>query len=147
MFKKLLIALIAAAIVALAYCGINKLIPNPPVETGIKKIYITLIDEISDEVLMDKVEFSTDAETLGEFFDEDHEGISIVLGESAFGHSIDAFNGLISNLNNPTGPWIMYSSENNQSCMLNAFCLGIDDLPIYDGDFFVFTYSDISFFE
>ena len=145
MFKKILAAFVVIAIVVLGYFAIDSLKPKPVV--GKKQITITLVDKITGEVVIDKQVFTTDAETLGGFFDEDHKGIDVTMSTSAYGRAIEDFNGLDGDMASATGPWIVYESENNQSCVANGFCTGIDELPIYDGDYFVFSLTDASLFE
>ena len=145
MFKKILAGLAIIAVVVIGYFAIDSLKPKPV--AGQKKITITLVDKINDKVIIDKKTFTTTAETLGGFFDEDHKGINVTLSSSDFGRAIDDFNGLDGDMASATGPWITYESANNQSCVANGYCTGIDDLPIYDGDDFVFSFSDSSFFE
>ena len=145
MRKKLTILAVMLALVLGGYYGLKSL--SPKTQKGEKVIYITLIDEIEGVVLIDKQAYNTNVETLGHFFDEDHPGIVVVLKDFGFGRSIEEFNGLVGDMSSANGPWIFYESENNQACLAAGYCSGIDDLPIYDGDHFVFKYSDASLFD
>ena len=145
MRKKLLTIVFIVVVGCLVVFGINRMMPKPP--EGTKTIYITLIDRTTEQTIIDNQAFETSSLTLGKFFDENQQGLILVLGDHGFGRSIDEFNGLISDMSSPSGPWIVYSSENNQSCVSNGYCLGIDDLPIYDGDYFVFEYTSEFTFE
>lgn len=136
MSKKIIIILSAIVLTVLAYLAINSFYPKP-IE-GQKSIYISIYDETTNTIVLEKEAFKTTAKTLGEFFDEKHDGITISLVGSPLNRAIEVFNGIDSGLNNPEGPWLLYSSDNNQSCVSNGFCLGVDSLPIYDGDYFSF---------
>ena len=137
MRKKLLIAALAVLTVILAYFALTKLPPQQ--QSGQKTVYITLLDEMSEQVIIDKQAYKTSATTLGSFFDENPQGISVKLEASSFGRFILEINGLDGS--KAEGPWILYDSPNNQVCLASGLCSGIDDLPIFDGDEFVFRYT------
>ena len=145
MRKKIIIALLAIIVVVSGYLFLKSF--KPKVESGSKMIYVTLINEVAGETLIDNQAFKTDALTLGQFLDETHEGLSITIGDGGFARSIDEFNGLVSDLTSTTGPWLVYESPNNQACALSGFCNVIDEVPIYDQDHFIFKYIDSFSFE
>lgn len=148
MNKKKIIAIIAMiAFVVVAYFGIRFLMPKPV--TGDKTISITLIDQTADEdkILIDKKTFKTDALTLYELLNENQKELKVIFGDSGFGHTVDEIFGLVGDMSSANGPWILYESANNESCVTNGFCLGVDELPIYDGDDFTFKFTSEMIFE
>lgn len=142
--KRLIIILVAIATI----CGIITIfnLTQPKAPVGEKTLYITLIDKTTDTILINKEEYHTSSNTLGEFLNEQHPNLHVVLSDHGFGRSIDEINGLIGDLQNANGPWIMYYSTNNLSCVNNGYCLGVDDLPIYDLDDFEFHYTQEALF-
>ena len=152
MRKKIFIGLLGVVVVALLYGLVDHFILKAPSHPGEKTIYITFVDDINKETIIDKQAYKTKAETLGAFFDEGHEEFTVILdgggelGRAIVGMIIDR-QGFTSDFASATGPWIMFGSDNNESCVANGYCLGIDNFPIADGDRFVFEYSDASIFD
>ena len=162
MRKKIFIGLLAAAVVALLYVAADIYITvrnhadrrrtEQMYQPETKTIYLTFVDKINGVTLIDNQAFSTQRVTLGGFLEEDHPEFVIILSKwGEQGRAIVAFNindhGYVSDFASTTGPWIMYSSDNNESCVANGFCLGIDNFHIADGDRFVFEYTDVSIFD
>ena len=149
MFKKILVAILGVVLALLLYSGIDSLLKKNVTNSDVKTIYITFVDRTQESPLtiIDKAAFATDAEYFIDFFAKEHENFDVVIAESPFGHTVEAINGYVGDMASATGPWILYSSDNNLSCVANGFCLGIDDLPIYDGDHFVFSYTFDGMFE
>lgn len=148
MNKKKLIAIISMIVaVAIIYFGIRFFLTKP--ETGNKTIYITLIDQTADEdnTLIDNKAFKTDALTFYEFLDEEKKELKIIFGDSGFGHTVDEIYGLAGDMSSANGPWILYESPNNKSCVANGYCLGVDELAIFDDDSFIFKFTSEMMFE
>lgn len=137
MKKKILIAagIIVFAIVALF--GIQQLLPKQEVQVGAKTINVVIVNEDDSNKELFKGEIHTDAETLGDALAEATE-IKMVTDKSDFGRFIismcDVEQGSFE-----SGPWWLYSSDNNESCKAQGMCLGIDETLIADGDNFTFT--------
>ncbi len=136
--KIIVIILAIVATIGIVF-AINMTMPKKDV--GNKTIYVTLIDETTNKTLLDKQSYKTDAETLGLFLDEENTDLVVVLTKYSFGRAIEVINGLKGDMNNPAGPWIIYTSSNNKACLAAGFCTGVDELPIYDKDEFVFKYT------
>ncbi len=108
-------------------------------EVGEKIITLNIKDDVNNVIVLELEEFDTDTLTLGEFFDEYQEELAVVTSTGEWGRSLDEIKGLKGDIYNPAGPWLLYSSDNNQACIDAGYCPGIDSLPIADGDIFNIT--------
>lgn len=137
MKKKLIISLSAVAVLALVVLGINQLMPKK-VE-GAKSITIVIRDDMTGTELFSDV-LHTDTETMYEFLVEKTQ-LKAVMDESQFGNFItsmmDVEQGDMS-----TGPWWLYESKNNESCLSAGMCPGVDALNLQDGDDFLFKLTN-----
>jgi hypothetical protein len=139
-FKKILVILGLVAVVGVSIIGAGQIFF--PTEQGAKQITITVIDEMNNKVVVDKKVVRTDALELGELLDEQKEKLDVVMQDGSFGRYIESISGLVGDMNSKTGPWILYSSTNNEACKAAGWCPGVDDLPIKDQDEFTFKLTD-----
>jgi len=138
--KKILVILGLVVVVALGIFGANQIFF--PTEKGAKQITISVIDEMTNKVIIDKKVVRTDALELGELLTEQAEKLDIVMQDGSFGRYVESISGLTGDMNSKTGPWILYSSPNNEACKSAGWCPGVDDLPIMDQDEFIFKLTD-----
>ncbi|MFV0498465.1 MAG: hypothetical protein ACK5NF_00275 [Bacilli bacterium] len=142
--KKILLALVVALVGTAVFIYIESLLPQTT--TGEKTITISFVDEVSNPTItiFENLEYQTNSLTLGQFLDEIKEDKDIKIGctDSQYGRCIEGIGSLLSDFNNAEGPWILYSSQDNQSCLNVGYCPGIDELAINDGDNFQFTFTN-----
>lgn len=143
--NKKILAIILVLVVAIGgIFVVQSLLPQTV--QGAKKISITLVNEMEDPAttVFENKEYQTDAETLGAFLDEVKDELKIEIGceTSEYGRCLESIASLNGDLSSATGPWILYESENNESCSSAGYCPGIDDLAIANGDTFNFKYTD-----
>ncbi len=124
---------------------------SPNVVEGQKSItleFYAIIDEESQMLGSTNV-LSNDEEDLmllGDVVDrinENEEQFTFELGGSksdTYGRFIIGINEYVTE-DMSVGPWWGYTSDTNQDCIDAGFCSGIDMLPVYDNDVFVFTFE------
>lgn len=137
MKKKILIGLGILVFAIVALFGIQQFLPKQEVQVGAKTINVVVIDEGQDNTELFKGEIHTDAETLGDALAGAPE-IKMVTDKGDFGRFIIAMCD-VEQGSFETGPWWLYSSDNNESCKAQGMCMGIDDTLVADGDNFTFT--------
>lgn len=136
--------LIALVILILGFVGYNYLNHKTIGEgtVGNKVIYVTVEDKSNNKVLLEKEEFKTDAQTLGEFLKENSDRLDANLQQSQYGTYIVGLLGLEST-DQKKGPWWMYgySSPKGNVDYKVGQAPGSDSINIQDGDSvdFVFT--------
>ncbi len=136
--KKNAVRIALAAILLVGGLFAIKLYQDSQLVQGAKAITIIVKDE-QETVLLDKV-VHTDAETLGDLLDElaEDQVITIELaGEQSdvYGRYIVS---MFDKMGGTNGPWWLFESDNNPTCVSQGFCNGIDKNPIQDQDVFVF---------
>lgn len=144
--KNILKILIAAVVCVLLVVFVYQFTKPKTVE-GKKEVTLIVVvhSEDGDEtVATEKV--NTDAETLGELLVEvDKNGVlAVKLDGSAtdqYGRTLVAI-GEYETLDWTTGPWWLYNSTTNETCVSAGYCSGIDQTPIYNGDIFEFIFTD-----
>lgn len=118
--------------------GALKLYTDAQKEKGSKAIQIVIQDD-QQNVLFDKI-IRTDALTLGDLLDEMVANKLIAIDFE--GNKTDTYGRYITKINDKeaatSGPWWIYSSENNTECVSAGYCAGIDMNPIRDQDKFTF---------
>lgn len=138
---KVLVALVACAIIVFAFKAMNK----PEVEAGEKTLTIKIVDGDKEVATITE---NTDAELLADVLTEMAEEKDIVLEyqDSEYGMYITGLgvDELLTEAPSENKYW-MYNSENNRSCKEAGFCTGASELPVYDGDEFEFTLSVFSY--
>lgn len=136
--NKKLFGIVIAAILLVGGLTAIKLYQDSQLVQGAKAVTIVIKDD-QDTVLLDKV-VHTDAETLGELLDElvEDKVITIELA----GEKTDSFGryivSMFDKMGGTNGPWWLFESDNNPTCVSQGFCNGIDKNPIQDQDEFVF---------
>lgn len=137
MKKKIIIALSIIVAVCLVVLGVNTLMPKTQV--GSKSITIVIEDKMNNKELYSKT-VRTDAEKLGDLLVEVKE-VKAVFEDSTYGRLLVSLVD-VAQKDPVTGPWWLYSSTKNESCLAAGMCMGVDDTPIKDGDDFTFVYTN-----
>ena len=137
MKKKLIITILTFSILGIIVFSIDYFTKNDTKE-GSKEIRIKVVDEINDKVLYDDIIF-TDALTLDKALLEVKE-LKVVVKEGPYGLELSSILEIDQTFD--TGPWWVYSSDNNKTCLEQTFCPVLNDLPINDKDSFKFSYID-----
>lgn len=133
---KLLVSLTLA--LTLGACSTTKEENKTPTEETMK-INFTIIDasEGEDEILFDEaVVVSASCETLADVINEAKEELNAVTEDGAYGMQIMGLMGKECNWDK--GPWWLYDSKNNDSCVNAGYCDGASNLVVEDGDSFTF---------
>lgn len=133
---KLLVSLTLA--LTLGACSTTKEENKTPTEETIQ-INFTIIDASAgeDEVLFDDaVVVSANCSTLADVIDEAKDTLNAVTEEGAYGMQIMGLMGKECDWDK--GPWWLYDSENNDSCVNAGYCDGASNLVVEDGDSFTF---------
>ncbi len=116
---------------------LGAMIFKPKEVQGDKEITVIVMEQ--DSILFDET-ISTDATILGALLDE-VESLEMVTEDSSFGRFITSLVGKEQG-DISTGPWWLYSSENNEVCLQMGYCPGIDEVSIQDGDIFTFELTN-----
>lgn len=128
--KKIVIAVISIAILL----GLGSFVKFQSDATkGNKAIHVVVKHE--DETVYDKV-LRSESETLHAFLAE-QTSLNVVMEEGAYGAYISAMLDYASDA--IKGPWWVYESENNETCIAQGMCPAIDQVMIQDEDTFTFT--------
>jgi hypothetical protein len=138
-FNKIIISLITLLIVVGGYFAINNLMSG---QKGSKTIYITIKDDSTDKVIMDKKKFKTDAQNLGDFLVISKEELKAEVETSSFGRFVVGLNG-IKTTDMTNGPWWMYSYKSpaqNLNMKLGE-APGVDQIGLHDKDEIEFIFT------
>ena len=120
-------------------------------EEGLKKVHVIIYAPGKDTSKIDKTTVlfdktvHTNALTVGDLLDQMvlDKNISVTFAGSKtdpYGRYIIGFNTIISE-NSPSGPWWLYNSSTNPTCVSAGYCNGIDQQAISDKDVFEFTFT------
>jgi hypothetical protein len=136
--NKKVLGIVIAAILLVGGLTAIKLYQDSQLVQGAKAVTIIVKDD-QDTVLLNKV-VHTDAETLGELLDELAEDKVITL--ELAGDESDVYGryivSMFDKMGGTNGPWWLFESDTNPTCVSQGFCNGIDQNPIQDQDEFVF---------
>jgi hypothetical protein len=137
--KKIILAIVAIALVAGVFLGINKFFQGSDLE---KSIYITVVNDTTGEVLMEKTKFKTEQETLGDFLEENKEKLNVKMTDTQYGRFLDGLLGL-ETADMTNGPWWMYSykSKEKNLDMKIGEAPGVDSIGLNEGDEIEFHYT------
>ena len=137
--KKGIIALVAVMLVAV----VGFIISPMSKQEGDKTIMITIVNDETNETLLENKELKTDAESLGEVLVEYQDELLLEAEGSEYGLYITGFLGLSAKDNGAAGPWWMYSYESPSQDLQMPIgqAPGVDSLMIHDGDRVVFSYT------
>lgn len=114
--------------------------PKTEVEDIQITLHIKIVDEISDSILLDEdVSVEGKIETLADFL-KNASKMQAELSKGSYGLQLDGLMGLKTE-NWNTGPWWIYDSENNKSCVEMGMCDALSSLKVEDGDSFIFTFT------
>lgn len=98
-------------------------------------------DEVNDKVLLDEeVSVDKDVKTLYEFL-ESAKDLEVETEDGQYGKTILGIKGLKTE-DFQKGPWWLYESDTNESCVAMGMCDAVDALEIKDGDVFTFKYTN-----
>ncbi|TJX64197.1 DUF4430 domain-containing protein [Soehngenia saccharolytica] len=137
--KKIILAILAIALVAGVFFGINKYFQGSDLE---KDIYITVINDTTGEVLMEKTKFKTEKENLGDFLEENKEKLNVKMTDTQYGRFLDGLLGL-ETADMTNGPWWMYSYKSKEKGldMKIGEAPGVDSIGLNEGDEIEFHYT------
>jgi hypothetical protein len=120
-------------------------------EEGLKKIQVIIYAPSNDTSKIDKTTIlfektiHTNALTVGDLLDQMvlDKNISVTFAgnkSDPYGRYILGINTIISE-NSASGPWWLYNSSTNSSCVNAGYCSGIDQQAISDQDTFEFMFT------
>ncbi len=101
-------------------------------------IHFTIVDETKEEPVTlfdDEVSVSKDSKTLEDVLVSAEE-LKLVSTDSQYGLVILGLMGVEGDWDK--GPWWLYESTTNASCVEAGYCAGASDLEVSDGDVFTF---------
>lgn len=100
---------------------------------------IVVKDQVNGKELLDETITETgQIKTLYDFLEKAEE-LDVKLSKGSYGAYIDSILGLEQDFDK--GPWWLYASQNNETCLKEGMCPAIQELDIQDGDQFEFTYT------
>lgn len=144
--KKNLMRIGFASILAIGLFLVSKAYIFPSI-IGNKEVQITITveQENTDPLVVLEASYRTDAEFLGDLLEEisTEENIDFQFA----GNKTDSFGRYIVGIgpyvttDSAVGPWWLYNSSTNQSCITAGFCNGIDLQDIQDQDVFEFNFT------
>lgn len=135
MKKKRIILMLGA--VLLAGCTAKPVTEN---KDGSTTLHIKIMDEVNDKQLLDdEVTVEEPVESLADFLEASD--LDAVLEDGSYGKTIMGLMG-VETKDFDRGPWWVYESEDNDSCIETGVCDACSSLPIESGDHFTFTYKD-----
>lgn len=135
MMKKKWLYAAAALIVIAAAVLIGTLVQNSA-HKGDKEITVIVVDQTKDseeEVFNKKL--YTDAEDLTSFLKEQTE-LKAEIEDSTYGSLLTSICSLDQDMEK--GPYLVFESDNNQTCKDYGMCPAMDDVVLEDGDSFTF---------
>lgn len=146
MKNKNIFKILIAAVLCLVLVGVVYQFTKPKTVEGQKEVTLIIVvqTEEGEENIASEI-VKTDAETLGELLEEvNKDGIITVelsgSKDDQYGRSLVKI-GEYETLDWNTGPWWLYNSTTNETCVSAGYCSGIDFTPIYDGDIFEFIFT------
>lgn len=104
-------------------------------------LHIQVKDDVNKKTLLDK-EITVDKHctTLADFLLEAKE-LQVEVEKGSYGTTIIGILGMKTEDFNK-GPWWLYESSTNASCIKNGMCNAADQLEIQNNDHFVFTFTN-----
>ncbi len=135
-----LMKLLLSALLMFAVCGCAK---NDVKGDSTEFVTITLTIEDaqnSKELFSGTVSAQGSDLTLEDVLNANADLLQLVSEDTAYGMQINGLMG-VETTNWNKGPWWVYTSENNESCVQAGYCLGASELKVADGDEFSFTFS------
>ncbi|SKA89042.1 protein of unknown function [Clostridium sp. USBA 49] len=126
------VTVLAVLVLFLGYFGIKNVLSG---QSGNKTIVITIKDDTSNKVLVDKKKYKTDAENLAQFLDQYKDEFQVEMQNSQYGRFIVGLKGLKTTDMNK-GPWWMYSynSPSQNVKMKIGEAPGAEQLGLHDKD-------------
>lgn len=136
MKKKVWYVLGAVLLIALGVWGIGALLPHQEASAGEKSITIDIYDKTDAQKANKAIvtlHEDTDAKTLSEFMKEEKD-VKAVVEQGEYGSLLTEIYGLKQDMEK--GPWLVYDSDNNASCLEAGMCPAMDEVVLKDGDYF-----------
>ncbi|MBE6107292.1 MAG: DUF4430 domain-containing protein [Erysipelotrichaceae bacterium] len=131
--------LLLSALLMFVICGCSK--PASSGEMEHVSILLTIEDAVHQTQLFEG-EVSAEGVnlTLEDVLTANAEKLQLMTEKKAYGMQINGLMG-VETTDWDKGPWWMYTSDNNESCVEAGYCLGASELEVADGDKFTFTFS------
>ena len=135
-----LMKMLLSVLLMFAVCGCAKNdVKEETAETV--TIALTIEDSLNSKDLFSGTVSATGSDlTLADVLDANAELLQLVSEDTAYGMQINGLMGVETTDWNK-GPWWVYTSENNESCVQAGYCVGASELKVADGDEFSFTLS------
>lgn len=122
------------------FCGCQK---NEKDDASFESVSITvtIVDQMTEtELFQGEIHAEGSELTLEDVLLANAETLQLISEDGTYGLQINGLMGVETTDWN-AGPWWMYSSENNESCVKAGYCDGASNLKVADGDEFTFTFS------
>ena len=135
-----LMKILLSALLVFAVCGCTK---NNVSGNSQETVTITLKikDTVNQKELFSGTVSAQGVElTLADVLSANADALQLVSEDSAYGMQINGLMG-VETVDWSNGPWWMYTSENNESCVQAGYCTGASELKVADDDEFSFTFS------
>lgn len=139
--KKIISALLIVSVLFIGGCSTNE---EPKTKTEDKQsttsLTLTIQDEVNNKELFNgDVSVKGNVKTLAEFLEKADE-LDVEMEDGQYGKTILGIKGVKTEDFN-TGPWWLYESKTNKSCVAAGQCDGASTLEITNGDEFTFKYT------
>ncbi|MEG0823310.1 MAG: hypothetical protein RR929_02160 [Erysipelotrichaceae bacterium] len=136
--NKIIVAVAIVIVGALAVFGFDYFTKRAELSKGDKSIEIIVKDEVNNKEVYHET-IRTNATTLDALLAETKE-LKVVVEEGQYGKFMTSIVDLKQDMNK--GPWILYESANNQSCIDGGnFCPSINQVVLKDKDVFTFKFT------
>ena len=138
--KKIISVLAIVSVLVLGGCSTKE----EPVKDSKKQeettLHITVKDEVNNkELYKGDVSVDGNVKTLADFL-EKADKLKVEMEDGQYGKTLISILGVKTEDFN-TGPWWLYESKNNESCVAAGQCDAASSLKIKDGDYFTFKYT------
>lgn len=129
-----------SALLVVTICGCSSDSPSAD-ETQRVAINLKIEDAVNQTQLFEG-EIYAEGEnlTLEDVLNANAQQLQLESEKTAYGMQINGLMG-VETADWNKGPWWMYTSENNASCVEAGYCTGASELKVADGDEFTFTFS------
>lgn len=137
--KKLFSVVLLVSMLFMGGCTTNDNKDNKETKNTMT-LNITVKDEVNKKELYNgEVRVEGKVETLADFLEKADE-LEVVMEDGQYGKTIMGIKG-VKTEDFQKGPWWLYESSNNESCVAAGQCDAASTLKIKDGDQFTFTYT------
>ena len=135
-----LMKVLLSALLIFSICGCTK---NGVKDETVGSVTITLTIEDTlnqKELFSGTVSAQGSDLTLADVLTANADKLQLVSEDSTWGMQINGLMG-VETTDWDKGPWWLYTSENNASCVDAGYCTGASELKVADGDEFSFSFS------